>query len=307
MDDNGKNRMDNEIVTTDVKDVTMEQSPRKSPDGKESSDEIPDGKESSDEIPDGNKIEDSEGVDDTSVENTEALQQKGEPLNFKMVWNKKNYEVNVLGTLNSVGSMRKHIEELTGIPCKMQKIMYKGLVKDDDATLQDVKINNNAKVMVVGSTLKDVEKVKTPTVQELKQEQAAEAAAAKEPLCKQKIHKKVIDKGKPDDAPPGLRDVKESLPPFPLSGMTNKTGGKVRLTFKLELDQLWLGTKERTEKLPMSSIRNVVSEAIEGHEEYHILAIQLGPTEASRYWIYWFPAQYVDCVKNTILGKWQAF
>lgn len=53
--------------------------------------------------------------------------------------------------------------------------------------------------------------------------------------------------------------------------MLNKHGGKVRLTFKLESDQLWLSTKERTEKLPMGSIKNVVSESIEGHEEYHIL------------------------------------
>jgi len=241
------------------------------------------------------------------VEAEEAVTQKGEPLHFKMIWNKHNYEVSTLGTLNSVGHMRRHIEELTGIPCKMQKIMYKGLVKDDNATLEDVKINNNAKVMVVGSTPKDIEKVKTPTPAELKQEQAAEAAATKEPLCQQKIHKKVLDKGKPDDAPPGIKGVKEKLPPYPLSGMTNKSGGKVRLTFKLELDQLWLGTKERTEKLPMTSIRNVISEPIDGHEEYHMLAIQLGPTEASRYWIYWFPAQYVDAVKNTILGKWQAF
>ena len=57
---------------------------------------------------------------------------------------------------------------------------------------------------------------------------------------------------------------------------------KVRLTFKMELDQLWLGTKERTEKLPMNSIKAVVSEAIKGQEEYHIMALQLGPTEASR-------------------------
>ena len=28
---------------------------------------------------------------------------------------------------------------------------------------------------------------------------------------------------------------------------------------------------ERTEKLPMGSIKNVVSEPIEGHEEYHIM------------------------------------
>lgn len=53
--------------------------------------------------------------------------------------------------------------------------------------------------------------------------------------------------------------------------MLNKHGGKVRFTFKLELDQLWIGTKERTDKIPMHSIKNVVSEAIEDHEEYHIM------------------------------------
>ncbi|KAL1444158.1 hypothetical protein MTO96_045656, partial [Rhipicephalus appendiculatus] len=95
----------------------------------------------------------------------------------------------------------------------------------------------------------------------------------------------------------------DSLPAAPLSGMLNKSGGKVRLTFKLELDQVWIGTKERTEKINMSSIKQVISEAIEGHEEYHIMALQLGTTEASRYWIYWVPAQYVDAIKETILGK----
>lgn len=53
--------------------------------------------------------------------------------------------------------------------------------------------------------------------------------------------------------------------------MLNKHGGKVRLTFKLEADQLWLSTKERTEKLPMGSIKGVVSEPIEEHEEYHVM------------------------------------
>lgn len=38
----------------------------------------------------------------------------------------------------------------------------------------------------------------------------------------------------------------ERLPTVPLSGMFNKSGGKVRLTFKLEQDQLWIGTKGET-------------------------------------------------------------
>lgn len=89
--------------------------------------------------------------------------------------------------------------------------------------------------------------------------------------------------------------------------MYNKSGGKVRLTFKLEQDQLWIGTKgeitaglillvipviqfssflfccffpstERTEKVPMGSIKNVVSEPIEGHEDYHMMVTVLAAT-----------------------------
>jgi hypothetical protein len=53
--------------------------------------------------------------------------------------------------------------------------------------------------------------------------------------------------------------------------MLNKSGGKVRLTFKMEQDQVWIGTKERTDKIPMNTIKSVVSEPIEGHEEYHVM------------------------------------
>jgi len=242
----------------------------------------------------------------TSQNGSDHLEIKGDELNVKMVWNKKTYEMKV-GFENTVLDFRNEVKRLTGIPVNMQKIMYKGLVKDDSLTLKQVKLTEKAKVMVVGSTAEDVEQVKTTLPQQIKAEALASATTTKEPLCKQKIHKKVLDKGKPDDVPVGIKGRKDSLPPAPLSGFINKAGGKVRLTFKLEVDQLWLGTKERTEKLPMSSIRNVISEPIEGHEEYHILGLQLGPTEASRYWLYWFPQQYVDAVKDTILGKWQGF
>lgn len=246
-----------------------------------------------------------EPMDSTKEEGVSNV--KGEKISFKMVWNKTNFSID-LGKENTVLDFRDRILELTGIPHSMQKIMYKGLVKDDSATLVSLKISNGTKVMLVGSQPKDLEKVKTPTKQELKEESIKEAAASKEPLCQQKNHKKVLDKGKPDDGlPAGIRGTQQPLPPVPLGGFVNKTGGKVRLTFKLEVDQLWIGTKERTEKLQMSSIRNVVSETIEGQEEYSILGIQLGPTEASRYWLYWFPTQYTEALKETILGKWQSF
>jgi len=228
----------------------------------------------------------------------------GEKIEFKVVYNKKKFDI-TFGCEETVGALKAHLQDVIGVPSTMQKVMIKGLAKDE-MTLKKLGVAKGSKIMVVGSTLNDVlEVTKKPTPQQLKEEEVAESA--KESLSQQKQHKKVLEKGPPEDVMPGIKNVKEALPPCPISGMVNKTGGKVRLTFKLELDQLWIGTKERTQKLPLNSIKTVVSEAIEGHEEYSMVALQLGPTEASRYWIYWVPNQYVEAIKEAILGKWQLF
>ncbi|PSN43632.1 Ubiquitin domain-containing protein UBFD1 [Blattella germanica] len=226
-----------------------------------------------------------------------------ESVDFKVIYNKNKFDVNFLLD-NTVGQLKQHLQGIIGVPQSMQKVMIKGLAKDE-RTLRELGVTKGAKVMVVGSKLDDVLAVSTPSKQDLQDEKMA--ATSKEPFCKQKQHRKVLDKGVPDDAMPGIKNVKDGLPPYPLSGMLNKSGGKVRLTFKMEQDQVWIGTKERTDKIPMNTIKGVVSEPIEGHEEYHIMGIQLGPTEASRYWVYWVPAQYVDAIKDAILGKWQYF
>ncbi|KAF2985605.1 hypothetical protein EK904_005115 [Melospiza melodia maxima] len=226
-----------------------------------------------------------------------------ELVELKVIWNKNKYDVKFC--LDSTGAeLKQKIHSLTGLPPAMQKVMFKGLLPEEK-TLREIKVTNGAKIMVVGSTINDVLAVNTP--KEAAQQDVKAEENKKEPLCRQKQHRKVLDKGKPDDVMPSVKGVQERLPTVPLSGMYNKSGGKVRLTFKLEQDQLWIGTKERTEKLPMGSIKNVVSEPIEGHEDYHMMAFQLGPTEASYYWVYWVPTQYVDAIKDTVLGKWQYF
>jgi len=247
-----------------------------------------------------NKMELTEGSKISNVTTADNV----ENVEFKVVFNKKKYDIN-FGMDDTIGALKVHLAEIIKVPNTMQKVMIKGLAKDE-MTLRQVGVVKGSKVMVVGSTITDVLEVnKKPSAQQLKEEEKEELA--KEAWSEQKVHKKVLEKGKPEDAMPGLKGVKESLPTVPLSGMLNKSGGKVRLTFKMELDQLWLGTKERTEKVPMNSIKTVTSEPIVGQEEYHILALQLGPTEASRYFIYWVPTQYVDCIKEAILGKWQLF
>ncbi|XP_072168131.1 ubiquitin domain-containing protein UBFD1-like [Diadema setosum] len=233
-----------------------------------------------------------------------AAADRGEPVNLKVMYNKKKYDVRV-GVDSTVTELKAEIQNATGVPPAMQKLMFKGLMKDEK-TLRELKVTNGAKLMLIGSTLNDVLEVTKPVVAGASAEKE-EKASTKEPLCQQKMHKKILDKGKPEDVMIGIKNKNDPLPNVPISGMLNKAGGKVRLTFKLELDQLWIGTKERTEKIHMNSIKNVLSEAIEGHEDYHIMAIQLGPTEASRYWIYWVPAQFAKAIKDTILGKWVYF
>ncbi|XP_059894295.1 ubiquitin domain-containing protein UBFD1 [Gadus macrocephalus] len=240
---------------------------------------------------------------DSSIINGDNADSEQEMVDLKIIWNKIKYDLKI--PLDSSGAkLKEAIHSLTGLPPAMQKVMYKGLLPEDK-TLREIKITNGAKVMVVGSTMNDVLAVNTP--KEVIQQEVKAEENKKEPLCSQKQHRKVLDKGKPDDIMPAVKGTKERLPTVPLAGMYNKSGGKVRLTFKLEQDQLWIGTKERTEKVPMGSIKNVVTESIEGHDGYHMMAFQLGPTEASQYWIYWVPSQFVDAIKDTVLGKWQYF
>ena len=74
-----------------------------------------------------------------------------------------------------------------GVPASMQKIMFKGKMRDD-ATLREHEVKKNAKIMLVGSTVNDVMSVSAPDMKALKEEEKKEKAAATEPLTKQKVN-----------------------------------------------------------------------------------------------------------------------
>uniref|UniRef100_A0A8C4NMV5 Ubiquitin family domain containing 1 n=1 Tax=Eptatretus burgeri TaxID=7764 RepID=A0A8C4NMV5_EPTBU len=218
-----------------------------------------------------------------------------EQVDIKIVYNKSKFDVKV--SLDDTGaSLKSLIHTLTGVPPAMQKVMYKGLLREDQ-TLREMKVTSSAKIMVVGSTLNDVLAVNTP--KESSPEESRSEDPKKEPLCRQKQHRKVLDKGKPDDIMVGIKAIINCR-------RYNYTPGNAPILFFLALG-FGHFPAERTEKIPMGSIKNIVSEPIEEHEGYHMMAFQLGPTEASYYWVYWLPAQYVDAIKDTVLGKWQYF
>ncbi|KAI9093122.1 ubiquitin domain-containing protein UBFD1 [Phlyctochytrium arcticum] len=222
---------------------------------------------------------------------------------FKVVHGKRTYDVTFV-TSRCVTDLKQKVEELTGIHANMQKLLFKGILKDDQ-TLQDANIKDGAKVMLMASKAEDVMKLATAAVTAPLLD--APAARPRTSLSETTEHKKILDKGKPDDAEAGMRGKRLPLPVGGVRSLMNGWGSKTRLTFKPESDEVWIGTNERTQKVGLGSIRGVTSEAIKGHEEYHILAFQLGPTEKSNYYLYWVPAQYVESIKDAILGPFQSW
>src|SRR4051812_31985101 len=60
----------------------------------------------------------------------------------------------------SLGDLKAHLEELTGIPAQGQKIMFKGVLKkEDNKTIADLNITDGQKLIMMGSPAVAVEKV----------------------------------------------------------------------------------------------------------------------------------------------------
>ena len=145
--------------------------------------------------------------------------------------------------------------------------------------------------------------------------------------------------GRPDDGWPGIKDRQVPLLDAQtyISGLLNSQGTKVRLTFRDELQQVWVGSAQHTQKLAYGSIQKIEAQTIEGAEEYSILRLQLGaagererrggvvgarrrrqfywkrrvlttsrlplsPAASSNYWLYFVPSQSVSGIKLRIRG-----
>ncbi|OWA50416.1 putative Ubiquitin domain-containing protein UBFD1 [Hypsibius exemplaris] len=216
-------------------------------------------------------------------------------LSLKVTHNKKAYDV-IISADKTVRDLKEMLTILSGIPVDKQKIMWSRGPCPDYSTLDALGAKTGSKMMMVGSSNQEVTQIQTkPNEATLK---AMDQVKAGDKLGEQNLHRKIIEKGIPSDCMPGILNDREPLPPHPLSGMVNKQGQQVRLTFKLEADQIWISTKERTTKVAIGNIRKVVNEPIVGHEEYHVVGLQTGTTEASIYWFYWVPCQYVDAIRE---------
>jgi len=225
---------------------------------------------------------------------------KGALVKFVVSFKKQNYDIEFAPT-QTLGALRQQVAQLTGVAAGLQKLMFKGMLKDDNKTLDELGIKSGTRIMLVGSTIDQVMAASSPP-----QTEAAKFEEEKktEPLSEQLPHKKVIDKGLPEGAEPALKGRHEKLPDTPLPAILNNLGIRIRLTFKIWSQELWIQSASSTQKLPFSSIRAVTAEPIKGKEEYYIMGLQLGSSERNKYYLYWVPCQYVRAIKAALTADY---
>eukprot|EP00879_Flechtneria_rotunda_P006871 GHRR01007216.1.p1 GENE.GHRR01007216.1~~GHRR01007216.1.p1 ORF type:complete len:295 (+),score=86.84 GHRR01007216.1:1136-2020(+) len=226
-------------------------------------------------------------------------------ITFKVQYGKNSADLKRPAS-STVGDLKAEVEKTLSIPPSMQKLMYKGLLKNDTDTLEKVGIRNGAKVLLIGSSQADIAAAKpeAATAGADGSKLNWDAPKQDEDICKQTQHAKVIAKGPPEDALPGIKDKQVPLPDSlnNFNGLYNSTGTKVRLTFKPESQQLWIASATNTQRIPYGSISKIESWLIQGHEGYSILALHLGSGGSSKYWLYFFPSQYVSGIKIRLIG-----
>ncbi|TPX34730.1 hypothetical protein SmJEL517_g02731 [Synchytrium microbalum] len=223
---------------------------------------------------------------------------------FKVTFKDQTWSMSLPPTA-TVEQIKKSVEEMSEIPKELQKLLYKGILKDD-STLTEAKIIPNCKIILMASKLEAITSIAAASSSSAPAKKESLVAVVTVPLSDMTEHKKHIEK-KPADIEEGVLNKQIPIPERGLTNLYDQRGVKTRLGFRNDIQELLVATKERTQKFPYSSVRSVKSEPIRDHPEYHILVIQLGPTEKSSRYLYWCPAQYTESVKDAILGKFSFF
>lgn len=87
------------------------------------------------------------------------------PVEFTIIHNKDKYTVS-MPVLSTIRQLKEKLVDMIGVSSQMQKIMIKGLAKDDQ-TLESLNVNSSSKIMVVGAKLQDIVAVSVANIDEV--------------------------------------------------------------------------------------------------------------------------------------------
>lgn len=155
-------------------------------------------------------------------------------LKFTVAYGKEKVDLELPETF-TVTELKRVLEEKTRVPQPMQKIFYKGQIKNDLLTLHDLKIRPNSKLMLIGSTAAEITQASSTApvlIEEEKKQEPQEIFTREE--------RKIIEKGLLADSVP-ISSVLTQLPAS-VSGLYDHSGTPARLTIRNDIEQLWIAT-----------------------------------------------------------------
>jgi hypothetical protein len=237
----------------------------------------------------------------TSTNEKTINNQLGTIVKLKIIHGKNKYNVEI-GLENTVDDLKIHLETLTNVDRSMQKLMFKGALKQ--GTLSENKIKNKSKLKLIGNPMDQVMQIVHKTQvdadkatndkilgfeQELKKEKDDDGDTG--PWKDMKEHKKILDMGVPEGTGAGNKSIRLRLPSSPLL-VRGMDGQPVRIVFRMQITppQVWLQSVTRTKKIPLGQVHSIKCEDIEDGN-YVIMALQLGKTSKSRVYLYFVPKQ----------------
>ncbi|CDS41101.1 ubiquitin domain containing protein UBFD1 [Echinococcus multilocularis] len=204
----------------------------------------------------------------------------------------------------TVEDLKERLEAITNVPVNMQKLIFRGILKNDTKIASLRLPGRDTRIMLIG-TERDVSvasgqsSVSTPE-SDTNRENEPPPEEDKETIAG---HKHVIETfGKPDNAKASLTVPATLADNETLTGLLDKKGKPLRLRFHPESCELWMATPSATYKIPLDTVKEVEHCPIIEHPGYHIMSFQLGPTRKSRFFIYWVPEQYVASIKKKALS-----
>jgi hypothetical protein len=155
-------------------------------------------------------------------------------LKFTVTYGKEKLDLALPGT-STVTELKQVLEEKTRVPQPMQKIFFKGQIKNESLTLQDLQIRPNSKLMLIGSTAAEITQASSTApvlIEEEKKQEPQEIFTREE--------RKIIEKGLPPDVMPVSTGF--SSLPSSIHGIFDHSGTPARLTIRNDIEQLWVAT-----------------------------------------------------------------
>ncbi|KAJ3442459.1 ubiquitin domain-containing protein ubfd1 [Anaeramoeba flamelloides] len=208
---------------------------------------------------------------------------------------------------DTIGDLKALVEKITKVPKSLQKLIYKGIQKNDQKTLREAKMRNKSKVLLIGNPSQEIASTNSqPVDRDVEDYSSWKVNKEKNSyFCSLDEHQNFMNNRKPTREIPHSRNGRHlQLPKSPIRNVWDEFGQRVKLKFKSNKDQLRIKSLSQTLAVQLGMIKDLYTKELSNFNGYSLMGLQTGNTSKSILWFYYVPSHYVRAIRNAILGDW---